>query len=428
MKYRALTEEEVKAATERLVGSCSVIDIHTHLFPPRFNHHDGRFLLWGIDALLDYHYLQAEVLRSLGGAMSPTAFLSMPRRERAELTWRTLFRERAPLSESCRGVITTLTQLGIDPETDSLAPIRDWFAQRELDDHVDAVMRLAGVERITMTNEVFDPIEHAAWFEDDALAGDLRFAPVVRVDRLLCDPEGARKHLQERGYDDSDELTSARRFVSDWVARTSAVYVAASLPSLDVGGVTPGGRADHILREGILPALEEHGVPLALMIGVRRGVNPDLASAGDGSGPSDLRPLEDLCARTQGSGVRLLVTMLAREDQHALCVVARKFAHMVPFGCWWFLNTRTSIEDMTRLRLELLGNSFIPQHSDARVLEQLIYKWSHTREVLTKVLSDHLCALVRLGQAITEPLIKREVDELFRGKALKTIPYERVAP
>ena len=30
----------------------------------------------------------------------------------------------------------------------------------------------------------------------------------------------------------------------------------------------------------------------------------------------------------------------------------------------------------------MLGASFIPQHSDARVLEQVIYKWRNTRTIL----------------------------------------------
>jgi hypothetical protein len=34
--------------------------------------------------------------------------------------------------------------------------------------------------------------------------------------------------------------------------------------------------------------------------------------------------------------------MLSRENQHELCVVARKFRNVHIFGCWWFTNIRTS--------------------------------------------------------------------------------------
>ena len=39
-------------------------------------------------------------------------------------------------------------------------------------------------------------------------------------------------------------------------------------------------------------------------------------------------------------------------------------------GCWWFVNNPSLIDEITRMRMELLGTSFIPQHSDARILDQ----------------------------------------------------------
>ena len=46
---------------------------------------------------------------------------------------------------------------------------------------------------------------------------------------------------------------------------------------------------------------------------------------------------------------RFLVTMLSRENQHELCVAARKFGNLMPFGCWWFLNNPSLIDEITRL-------------------------------------------------------------------------------
>src|SRR5207248_4150352 len=87
---------------------------------------------------------------------------------------------------------------------------------------------------------------------------------------------------------------------------------------------------------------------------------------------ADVTALERICA--EYPDVRFLVTILSRENQHELCVSARKFNNLMPFGCWWFLNNPSIVSEITRERLELLGSSFIPQHSDASVLEQLIYK------------------------------------------------------
>ncbi|MEL7473393.1 MAG: glucuronate isomerase, partial [Planctomycetota bacterium] len=339
----------------RAVHETSIIDIHTHLYAPRFNRHAEGFLLSGIDELLDYHYLHAEVLRASDASLTPERLLGMVQRERADLIWRILFRDRAPLSEACRGVVTTLRMLGLDPEADSLDSIRSWFVQRDVEAHVDDVLRRAGVERVTMTNDVLRRRERAAWLSDDALGRDARFSAVVRLDALLCEPDGALRELHALGHDGDNAATATMGFVSEWIGRTHAVYVAASLPPTEGTTLTPSRAGDRILYEGVLPALAEHGVPLALMIGVRRGVHPALASAGDGSGPSDLRALEPLCDHSQALGVDLLITTLAREDQHGLCVLARKFAHLTPFGCWWFLNTPEQLQTQPRHLLDLPG-------------------------------------------------------------------------
>jgi hypothetical protein len=71
------------------------------------------------------------------------------------------------------------------------------------------------------------------------------------------------------------------------------------------------------------------------------------------------------------------------------------------------------------MRIEMLGLSFTPQHSDARVLDQLIYKWSHTREVLSWVLMEKYDDLVYSGWTPTEAEIKRDVADLFGGAFTK---------
>jgi hypothetical protein len=113
--------------------------------------------------------------------------------------------------------------------------------------------------------------------------------------------------------------------------------------------------------------------------------------------------------------VRFLVTVLARENQHELCVTARKFPNLLPFGCWWFLNNPSLILEMTRMRVELLGFSFVPQHSDARVLDQLVYKWEHSRGAIATVLKEKYADLMATGWPLTEGDIRRDVEQLFGG-------------
>jgi hypothetical protein len=130
-------------------------------------------------------------------------------------------------------------------------------------------------------------------------------------------------------------------------------------------------------------------------------------------GLADVSAVENLCA--QFSANKFLVTMLARENQHALCVAARKFRNLHVFGCWWFLNNPSIIEDMTRMRLELLGLSMTPQHSDCRVLDQLVYKWSHSRGIIGKVLAEKYADLAATGWEPTRAEIKRDVRDLLGG-------------
>ena len=91
---------------ENVVFSTPVVDIHTHLYDPAFKD----LLLWGIDELLTYHYLVAEVFRYLD--MPYDKFWALPKTAQADLVWDALFLRHSPVSEACRGVLTTLQRLG----------------------------------------------------------------------------------------------------------------------------------------------------------------------------------------------------------------------------------------------------------------------------------------------------------------------------
>jgi len=168
-----------------------------------------------------------------------------------------------------------------------------------------------------------------------------------------------------------------------------------------------------LLKDAVLPSCREFDLPLSLMIGVRRQVNPRIRLAGDAVGRADLRSLENICRDYPDN--RILSSVLSRENQHELCVYARKFSNLMPFGCWWFLNNPSIVEEITRERIELLGTSFIPQHSDARVLEQVLYKWRNTRATMSQVLGNSYKLLARDGRGVTRQAIQRDVDRLFRG-------------
>src|SRR5204862_8193977 len=105
-----------------------------------------------------------------------------------------------------------------------------------------------------------------------------------------------------------------------------------------------------------------------------------------------------------------------------LFLYSRRFSKLMPFGCERFLNNPSIVEEITRERLEMLGASFIPQHSDARILEQVIYNWRNTRRTLAPILTNAYQLLADDGRAVTHDDIQRDVNRLFRGNFEAWLP------
>ncbi len=282
----------------------------------------------------------------------PEDYWPLSKRDQADAIWRALFVENTPVSEATRGIIAVLSAFHLPTDRPDLAEARSFFKAQTIETHVHKVFQMAGVSTVVMTNDPLDPEEAAVWL--NGVASDKQFCAVLRLDRILCN------------------------WTTHWHCR-----------DLDV--------------------------PLSLMIGVRKQVNPSLRMAGDALGRADLRALENLCREFPAN--RFLVSVLSRENQHELCVYARKFSNLMPFGCWWFMNNPSIVEEITRERIEMLGTSFIPQHSDARVLEQVIYKWNNTRRTLARILSDTYRLLSEDGRGVTRADIQRDVTRLFRSNA-----------
>jgi hypothetical protein len=81
--------QDIASTVARIVAAAPVIDVHTHLYPPAFGTPAGGFggqsdpsglMLWGIDELLTYHYLVAEVFRVVPATTLPyERFWAMPK-------------------------------------------------------------------------------------------------------------------------------------------------------------------------------------------------------------------------------------------------------------------------------------------------------------------------------------------------------------
>ena len=103
----AVGVDALLATVEQELSAIPFIDVHTHTFMPSL----GKLGLWGIDELLTYHYLEAELFRSAD--IKPNEYWQLAQRDKADLIWRTLFVENAPVSEATRGVIAVLDAFGL---------------------------------------------------------------------------------------------------------------------------------------------------------------------------------------------------------------------------------------------------------------------------------------------------------------------------
>ena len=172
-----LSPDAILPAVENALASIPFIDIHTHLFTPAL----GSIGLWGIDDLITYHYLEAELFRF--ATVTPEQYWEMPKRDRADLIWRTLFIENAPISEATRGVTAVLQAFGLPTSGPDLNVAREFFAAQELESHIRRVFGIAGISEAVMTNDPLDPEEAPLW--ERGIECMPEFHAVLRLDRIL---------------------------------------------------------------------------------------------------------------------------------------------------------------------------------------------------------------------------------------------------
>lgn len=401
-----INNENISEIITSIVNETGIYDIHTHLFPDNF----GELMLYGFDEMITYHYLIAETLRIID--LPYNDFFTMKKNEQADLIYKTLFVERSPLSESCRGVLTTLKLLGLDINSHNTQEYREFSQNITAKEYIELILNKTNIKKLVMTNDPFDQFERKLWKTKPII--DSRFKSALRLDYLINNFKSARHIMLRMGYNVTSTLTGLtkneiRRFLKDWIIKTDALYMAISLPP-DFTLLENSSRAI-IIEEIVLEVSYELNIPLALMIGVKRQTNPELALAGDSLGKANIETIEYLCKKYNKN--KFMVTMLSRENQHELAVLARKYRNLFIFGCWWFLNNPLLIKEITTMRLELLGLSFMPQHSDARILDQLLYKWAHNRNIISKILIKKYEKLLDLGWELTSEKIQEDVNRLF---------------
>ncbi|KAH8061348.1 hypothetical protein JL722_3961 [Aureococcus anophagefferens] len=389
----------LRGVVREVVDATDTIDVHTHLFPPSH----GDLCAYGIDALLTYHYLVSEFFMVAPMDLTHARFFAKSKRAQADLVWDGLFVRRTPLSEACVGVLTTLAAFpelrpALDPPLTaaSLVPIRAFFDAADPAEHATRVLAMAGVRYVVCTNVPFDARE-ASEFVDETCCVDVdaetfasvetrprdaaetsQFRTALRVDALLKgDWATIAASLAQRGLPET--LAGARTFLKAWAKRYGAVYLMASSPAdfaypRDEPKQPGWPSATALVDDVLVPVARELRLPLALKLGARRGMNPDLDPCGGGDGVvvADGGPLVDLCSRNPD--VKFLATFLSRVNQHEAAVMSQKFRNL-----------------------------------------HLIYKWAHSRRVVADALADQYEHLVRTGFTLSRAAVERDVEALLGG-------------
>ena len=404
----------IAEAVDKAFQNHAIVDIHTHLYPASM----AALYLAGPDELLTYHYLKAECSRMLPDGVSVGAFNTMPAAEQADMIWQQLFvGDSSPISEAQLGVVTVMSRLGLNPRAKDLSEFRAFYSSKTPEEYTDMVFEKAGVACVYMTNDPLDDTEGAMWQRGVNI--DPRFKAVLRLDSALMNWPAPADKLRGLGYGVEEKLSDKtfaelRRYLADWVEKMDTRYMAISLPP---DFAYPSADSIALMMGNVVyPTARELGIPSAMMIGVTRQVNPVLKDGGDSLGKWDIANLERIAR--DWPEVDFLITLLSRENQHELCVTGRKFPNVHPFGCWWFLNNPSIIREMTAERLELLGTSFVPQHSDARILDQLLYKWTHSIQVIAPVFVEKYESLRTAGWPLTQADIQRDISTMFGGGKL----------
>ena len=185
--------------------------------------------LSGIDDLLNYHYLIAEMFRSAN--VSYASFWKMNKAERADLVWQTLFVDNTPLSEAAQGIVSILEALDLDSRSKNLQEIRKFFRSLDFKKHLDWVLDIAQVSDIVMTN---DPLnEHEAWIWKTGVTLNPRFHATLRLDPLINEWNDAVRKLAGQGLPVNATLSGAttrevRHFLDQW-NRTDATSLSGRL-------------------------------------------------------------------------------------------------------------------------------------------------------------------------------------------------------
>ena len=391
--------DQIRFYLEKFTYECEIIDIHTHLYPSRFK----KFHRIGLIDLLNYHYLIAEFL-SLN-MITPSKFFSLNKFDKAKMIWDNLFFKHHPYSTATIGVLRVINSYGIYDVNKSFKEILKMTEDYYLSEN--DMFEISRVKKVVMTNNPFNTNEFNILTKNK----DKRYIPSIRIDDIF--ENYSEKHNTKINKADNEKgVEYLINFFEKIIQDFQPAYFALSSENLEEF-------KNKEFFEKFLKLLLRYKLPLMLLVGVKRGINPNYQEAGDGVGSFDLKKLEAILNRYNKNN--FLVTCLNLNDQFKLNVVARKFQNLKIFGFWWFNNNESIINNLFQQRLELLGDNFIFQHSDARVLDQLIYKWFDFKNIYINVMERKYNNLMQLGLKVNPDQLQEKINFHFYTMSKKLL-------
>ena len=387
-KNNYIALDDLNFFLEKFIYSTKVVDIHTHLFPSKYK----KYHKIGLMELLNYHYLVAEFLSKTN--FDPNKFYRLNSLSKSNLIWYHLFLKQPPLSTASLGVVKILRAYGIKDTSITFEKLYKIFKNIKISE--DEIFYLSNVEKVVMTNNPFDLNEFKI-LEDNR---DLRYVPSIRIDDIFNNKINLKKISNYYNIKLIDKKNYLFNFFESIIKKHSPAYFALSTENLNEINYKNE-------LEQILILLKKYHIPMMLLIGVKRKVNASYQLAGDGIGTFNFNKLENLLNKYPHN--KFLVTCLNETDQFKLTVLARKFQNLKIFGFWWFNNQKSIVTNLLKTRIELLGDNFILQHSDARVADQLIYKWNDFRAIYTNVLHEKFKELIVSGFKIKSENLEKYI-------------------
>jgi hypothetical protein len=359
----------------RILIQTPITDIQTNLFDPAFT----GMTRSGLDELLTVPELVGQTIRTQ--RFDPTEFARAAKDVQAATVWKTLFVDQTPMSDATRAVLTTLQSFGLDINERNMDLLRAKFPREAW----EQVLGTAGVGRLVMTNDPFDDKERAAWQSQPVR--DVRFFAALLLDTMVHGWKDNFQRLKPWGYQVSANLTTSHdeimRFLDIWMDRTNPIYVSISLPALQIQ------EAAQMLRN------------VVLAICLRRSVAVQCTVK-----PGGLADLAVLCQ--EYPGLRFLARVESFDEEASLALLGSRFPNLLIYG--W---PRPGNTALTLARVQSQGLTFVPQPSGARVLEELISRWTLFKPVAVELLASHYASLEEMGYGVDPDLIEKDLRDLL---------------